>query len=123
MRIVHYLQPTASTWAEIEKASPDLTVAYWRTLATHCIPNDADPPYAVDHLLAVGRSLDAVRWLGHNIKVKPNGALVIRAMHAAAKSDERAEGNDATMLQHWVRRYLDLPPRLIPRSPSRRSLG
>ena len=28
-------------------------------------------------------------------------------MHAAAKSDERAEGNDATMLQHWVGIILD----------------
>ena len=105
VRIVHYLPPTASTWAEIERRS--LTVAYWRTLSTHRIPNDADPSYVVDQLLAAGRSRDAVGWLGQNIKIKPSGALVIRAMRAAAKSDERTEGNDATMLQHWVGILLD----------------
>ena len=102
VRIVQNLPPTSTTWAEIAMRSSDLAAAYWRTLSAYRIPGDADPTYAVDHLLAVGRSRGAVGWLGHNIKIKPNGALVIRAMRAAAKSDEPAEGNDATMLQHWV---------------------
>jgi hypothetical protein len=107
MRIVHYLSPTTSTWAEIEARSPSLTDAYWRALPVCRIPDNADPVYAVDHLLAVGRGRDAVSWLGDNIKIKPNGALVVRAMRAAAQSDERAEGNDATMLSYWVGILLD----------------
>ena len=107
VRIVQNLPPTSTTWAEIAMRSSDLAAAYWRTLSAYRIPRDADPTYAVDHLLAVGRSRDAVGWLGHNIKIKPNGGLVIRAMHAAAKSDARTEGNEATMLQHWVGILLD----------------
>ena len=122
MRIVHCLPPTTSTWAEIEARSPDVADDYWRTLSAYRIPDDADPTYAVDHLLAVGRSRDAVGWLGDNIKIKPNGALVIRAMRAAAKSDELAEGNDATMLQHWVGILLDYLE-TDPEVPSRRSFG
>ncbi len=107
MRIVHHLPPAASTWAEIETRSVSLTDAYWRTLSAYRIPNDSDPAYAVERLLAVGRGRDAVSWLGHNIRIKPNGALVVRAMRAAAQSDKRAEGNDATMLSHWVGILLD----------------
>ncbi len=107
VRIVHCLSPTMSTWAEIEQRSPDLARDYWRILSAYRIPDDADPIYAVDHLLAVGRTREAVGWLGQHIKIKPNGALVIRAMHAAAKSDEPAKGNDAARLQHSVGILLD----------------
>jgi hypothetical protein len=107
MRIVHYLPPAASTWAEIEARSAKLTDAYWRTLSADRIPDTSDPAYVLEHLLAVGRSRDAVGWLGHNIKTKPNRALVIRAMRAAAQSDERAQANDATMLSYWVGILLD----------------
>ncbi len=102
MRIVHCLPPTASTWADIEARSASLTESYWRTLPAFLIPDSADPTYIVDHLLAVGRGRDAVGWLGHNIKIKPSGTLLIRALRAAAKSDQQASGNDATMLSHWV---------------------
>ena len=77
-------------------------LGHWRTLPAFGIPTSADPTYIVDHLLAAGRSRDAVGWLGHNIKIKPGGALVIRALQAAAKSDQQASGNDATMLSHWL---------------------
>ena len=102
IRIVHCLPPTASTWADIEARSGSLAESYWRNLPAFGIPSDADPNYVVDHLLAAGRSRDAVGWLGHNIKIKPSGALLIRALKAAARSDQEASGNDATMLSHWV---------------------
>jgi DNA-binding XRE family transcriptional regulator len=102
IRIVQCLPPSASTWADIEARSESLTQSYWQTLPVFGIPADADPNYIVDHLLAAGRSRDAVGWLGHNVKTKPSGALVIRALKAAAKSDHKATGNDATMLSHWV---------------------
>ena len=107
MRIVHCLPPTASTWADIEARSASLTELYWRTLPAFCIPDSADPTYIVDRLLVVGRGRDAVGWLGHNIKIKPSGTLLIRALRAAAKSDQQASGNDATMLSHWVGVLLD----------------
>ena len=72
--------------------------------------------------MAAGRGREAVGWLGHNIEIKPNGALVIRAMHAAANSDECAKGNDAAMLQHWVGVLLDYRSS-DPKSASRRSLS
>ena len=52
--------------------------------------------------MAAGRSQDALGCLGHNIKSKPSGTLVIRALQAAAKSDQQGSSNDATMLSHWV---------------------
>ena len=107
MRIVHCLPPTASTWADIEARSASLAESYWRTLPAFRIPDNADPAYIVDSLLAVGRSRDAVGWLGHNIKIKPSGALLIRVLRAAAKSDQQASGNDATMLSHWVATILN----------------
>ena len=64
VRIVLCLPPTASTWREIEMRSPDLAAVYWRILSAYRIPDHADPTYAVDHLLAVGRSREAVGWLG-----------------------------------------------------------
>jgi hypothetical protein len=102
VRIVHYLSPTELTWSEIEARSASLTEAYWRTLSAYRIPEGADAAYAVDHLLAVGRSRDALGWLGHAIQTKPSGALVVRVMRAAAHSEETADGNDATMLSHWA---------------------
>ena len=107
MRIVLNLSPTISTWADIESRSEGLTKAYWLTLSVYGIPGSADPSYVVDHLLAVGRSREAVRWLGHNIKVKPEGALLIRTLHAAANSDQHTNGNDATMFSHFVGIILD----------------
>ncbi len=107
MRIVHHFPPTASTWAEIEARSAGLTDAYWRTISVYRVPDDADPTYVVDHLLNVGRSRDAISWLGHNIKIRPKGGLLVRALRAAAKSEERAEGNAAVMLSHWVGIILD----------------
>jgi DNA-binding XRE family transcriptional regulator len=106
-RIVHHLPPSATTWSEIEAKSATLVESYWRTLSVYRISDDCDATYVVEHLLAVGRSRDALSWLGHNIKIKPHGALVVRAMRAAAQVDERAEGNDATMLSHWVGILLD----------------
>lgn len=102
MHIVQCLPPGPAIWADIEARSAGLAEAYWSTLNTYSIPDTADPPYAVEHLLAVGRSRDAVRWLGQNIKVKPEGALLVHALNAAAKSDQSGDGNDAVMLGHFV---------------------
>lgn len=107
MHIVHYLPPNASTWAGVAARSVGLMDAYWRTLSAHSIPGSSDPTYVVDHLLAVGRGRDAVGWLGHNLKVNPNGALLMRALYAAAKSDLQGNGNDATMFSYFVGIILD----------------
>jgi hypothetical protein len=106
-RIVHFLPPGEPTWSEIKARSEGLTKSYWKTLSTYWMPNDADQDYVVEHLLAVGRSRDAVAWLGHNIAIKPKRALVVHALREAARSDERTEGNDASMLSHWVGILLD----------------
>ena len=102
-RIIRVLPSTSETWAEIEARSEGLTRAYWKTLSEYHIPADADPAYVVDHLLAVGRAHAALAWLGNHIETKkPPSDLVVRALTAAAKADDAAKGNDATMLSHWV---------------------
>jgi len=108
LNIVHYLSPIESMWSEIEKRSPSLSKSYWKTLSIYRISESSDADYVVDHLLAVERSQAALNWLGNNIKIKkPDGALIVRVMKAAAKSDEVAEGNEASMLSYWVGILLD----------------
>lgn len=107
VRIVHTLTPTASNWSKIEARSASLSEAYWRTISEYKIPNDADSNYVVDHLLNVGRSHDAVDWLGHNLGRKPSGVLLVRVLQAAAKSEPRSDGNDATMFSYYLGLILD----------------
>jgi transcriptional regulator with XRE-family HTH domain len=107
LRIVHHLPPIARTWTEIAARSAALNDAYWRTLPTYGIPDDADPTYVIERLLVVGRSRDAVAWLGHHVRMKPPAALVVLAMKAAARSDEPLQGNDASMFSHWTGVLLD----------------
>lgn len=102
MHIVHCLPPGAATWADIEARSAVLAEAYWRTLNIFSIPDTADLAYVVERLLAVGRSRDAIAWLGQNIKRKPEGGLLVRALQAAAKSDSSQNGHDTVMLGHFV---------------------
>ena len=101
------MRPAAALWAEIEARSKHLTEAYWRGVHVFQIPTDGDPSYAIDRLLVVGRSRDALGWLDHNIKIKPPSALVIRAMRAAAESREEMDGSAATMHSYWAGNLLD----------------
>lgn len=113
MHIIHCLPPGAATWADIEARSASLAEAYWRTLDIFSIPDIADPAYVVEHLLVVGRGRYAVRWLGQNIKVKPKGTLLVRALHEAVKADQSEDGNDTVMLGHFVGiilNYLEMDP-------------
>nr|WP_313392541.1 hypothetical protein [Brevundimonas diminuta] len=56
----------------------------------------------VDRLISVGRSREAVAWLGNNIERNPESALLIRALRAAISSDEELDGNDATMFSYYL---------------------
>ncbi|MGD1824501.1 XRE family transcriptional regulator [Chromobacterium violaceum] len=107
-RIVHALPPVMLTWLKIEARASSLSEAYWRSISSYLIPNDTDTTYVADRLLSVGRSRDAVSWLGHNIGMKPSGALLVRVLRSAAKSDQLSDGNNATMLSHYVGVILDV---------------
>ncbi|MFM0485051.1 hypothetical protein PQQ81_31325 [Paraburkholderia strydomiana] len=95
----------ALTWEQVETHSATLNRAYWRVLTTYWIPGEADAGYVVDHLLEVGRAIDAVSWLGHHIKRKPDSQLLIRVLRAAAAGP--ALERDATMFSHYVGLMLD----------------
>ncbi|MEW6018783.1 MAG: helix-turn-helix transcriptional regulator [Pseudomonadota bacterium] len=103
VRVVHQLPPTAATWAAIAERSAGLSDAYWKSLAIYWIPEDSDAELVTDRLIAVGRARGAVSWLGNIVdKAPPPGELLVRALKAAAKSDEPLEGNDATMFSYYV---------------------
>lgn len=105
LRIVQALPVNALTWKQIETHSATLSDAYWRALTTYWIPGEADAGYVVDHLLEIGRAIDAVSWLGHHIKRKHDSQLLIRVLRAAAAG--QALDRDATMFSHYVGLMLD----------------
>ncbi|MGH6910747.1 MAG: hypothetical protein ACREEG_11215, partial [Phenylobacterium sp.] len=102
VRIVRQLPTMSSTWSAVAARSGSLSEAYWRSLPFYWLPNDADAEFVVDQLITVGRAKDAVSWLGHRIETPPDGALLVHALLAAAKSEQELHGNDATMFSHYV---------------------
>ncbi|WEK40769.1 MAG: helix-turn-helix transcriptional regulator [Candidatus Brevundimonas colombiensis] len=101
-RIVQQLDPTPANWVALDERSKPLADFYWKTLNTYRLPDDVDPNTVVDRLISVGRSREAVAWLGNNIERNPESALLIRALRAAISSDEELDGNDATMFSYYL---------------------
>lgn len=106
-RIVDALTPSAAVWADVAARSRTLSIAYWKAISIFRLPDDADVATVVDHMIEANRSREAVAWLGNIIGSKPDGQILIRTLRAAAESDERLEGNDATMFGYYVGLILD----------------
>ena len=84
LRIVRALPVSPSTWERIAARSATLDRAYWTTLQVYAVPNGSDLDQVATKLIEVGRSRDAVSWLGHHLAEGPSGELLIRALRAAA---------------------------------------
>jgi DNA-binding XRE family transcriptional regulator len=104
VRITLQLPTTAQTWSALAARSASLERAYWKALQVYWLPKDKDiePDFVVDRLIAVGRARAAISWLGNIIEQAPSGAVLVKALLAAAKADEPLEGNDATMFSYYV---------------------
>lgn len=109
LRIAHALPANESIWRRIDARGKAFSDEYWRTLPTYLIPMEADVSYVLGRLLQLDRAIDAVGWLGHNIQLKPDGSLLVSALHAAAaaKAPQPLEGNAATMFSYYVGIILD----------------
>ncbi|KER73656.1 XRE family transcriptional regulator [Burkholderia cepacia] len=107
LRIVQALPAAAPTWKEIENRGSVLSDAYWRSIEVFLIPGDSDTHEVVASLLKSDRAIDAVSWLSHHIRLKPDGRLLVEALRAAARVSRPIEGNAATMLSHNVCVILD----------------
>ena len=102
VRLTLLLPASAATAAAVAARSPELEKAYWKALSVHSLPNEIDPNFVVDHLIAVDRARAAVTWLGSIIAREPSGAVLIKALRAAAEADEPLKGNEATMFSYYV---------------------
>lgn len=102
VQIALCLPMTRQTWEEIEARSAELAKAYWRDIPLHQIPGDADPVYVAERMSAVGRSYDAVAWLGLHISTNPPGPLLVQTLRTAANSTACKNGHDADMMSHWL---------------------
>lgn len=107
LRIVRALPVTPSTWARIAARSPTLDRAYWTTLQVYAIPNGSDLDQVAMKLIEVGRSRDAVSWLGHHLAEGPSGGLLVRALRSAVNSEAPSDSNDAVMFSYFLGMILD----------------
>ncbi len=107
LRIVQALPVNAATWQSIAARSTSLEQSYWKNIPTHWLPQEPNLEAIVEKLIAVNRSRDAVRWLGHRISGESSGKLLVRALRAAARTEPEIDSNDVTMFGHYVGVILD----------------
>ena len=106
-RIAGALPVTPETWSKVATVSAKLDEAYWTALSVHLIRAGDLTDAIADKLIGVGRSRELVGWLGHNLKDGPSGALLLRALHAAAQESEPTSANDSTMFSYYLGLILD----------------
>ena len=107
LRIVKALPVSPSTWERIAARSPTLDRAYWTTLQVYAVPNGSDLDQVATKLIEVGRSRDALSWLGHHLAEGPSGELLVRALRAAVSSEAPSDPNDAVMSSYFLGMILD----------------
>jgi len=102
VRVTLALPTAAPTWAAVAARSASLQRAYWKALQIYWLPKDIEPEFVVDQLVDVGRARAAISWLGNIIEQAPSRPVLVKALLAAAKSDEPLDGNDATMFSFYL---------------------
>ncbi|ELH4153607.1 helix-turn-helix transcriptional regulator [Salmonella enterica] len=106
VRIAQVLPPVMSLWLKIESRPVNISTIYWKTIPTFRLSADLELEYVIDHLLLADRSHDALAWLANNIKIEPEGSVIIRVMHTAASTKD-SSNNDNTMSSYYIGILLD----------------
>lgn len=106
VRIAQVLPPVMSLWLKIESRPVNISTIYWQTIPTFRLSADLELEYVIDHLLLADRSHDALAWLVNNIKIEPEGSVIIRVMHTAASTKD-SSNNDNTMSSYYIGILLD----------------
>jgi transcriptional regulator with XRE-family HTH domain len=106
LRIASSLPANPETWSKIAAVSEEMEQAYWKTQPIHQFPSGSIEIVA-DKLIDVGRSRDVVNWLGHHLRDKPPGGLLVRALQAAVHEPVPTGSNDATMFTYHLGLILD----------------
>ncbi|WP_245469413.1 helix-turn-helix domain-containing protein [Mesorhizobium sp. M7A.F.Ca.MR.362.00.0.0] len=106
MTILRALPTSRWTWDQVAAIGGEALATYWRRTPVLWIDGDSDDiAYAVRQLIEVGRARHAVALVGRRDKksLLPS-ALLLQVLEQAARQpiEDREDGNEATMFQHYV---------------------
>ncbi len=98
------------TWDQVAEIGGEPLATYWRRAPVFWMDEDSgDIAYAIRQLIDVGRAHHALALVGHRDKKgRLPSAVILEVLELAARQsiESPAEGNEATMFQHYVTEVL-----------------
>ncbi|RUX34638.1 XRE family transcriptional regulator [Mesorhizobium sp. M2A.F.Ca.ET.042.01.1.1] len=106
MTVLRALPSGRWTWDQVASIGGETLATYWRSARVFWIDGDSEAiVYAVRQLIDVGRASHALMLVGRRDKsVHLPSALLLEVLEQAARQppENQADGNEATMFQHYV---------------------
>ncbi|WP_246737772.1 XRE family transcriptional regulator [Nordella sp. HKS 07] len=94
------------TWDQVAEIGGEILTTYWRMAPVFWIDEDSDEiAYAIGQLIDVGRARHALALVGRrDKKARTPSAVLLQVLEQAARQpiENQADGNEATMFQHYV---------------------
>ena len=106
MTILRALPIGRWTWGQVEKIGGETLATYWRRAPVLWMDGNSDDlSYAIRQLIDVGRARHALALVGRSDKKgQLPSAVLLEVLEQAVRqpSKDPADGNEATMFQHYV---------------------
>lgn len=106
MTVLRALPTSRWTWDQVTAIGGETLATYWRRAPVLLMDGDSDDiAYAIRQLINVGRACHALALVGRRDKKgRLPSAMLLEVLEQAARQpiEETADGNEATMFQHYV---------------------